>query len=287
MKKELSFLLSPEQHEVLLAFEQEESLSAVSDLVKRDPSVVSRSLKAIADTAPLLEKHNGKWRITPLGRQFNQLTKTFLETQQTLLQQSSMLRLTPAKMPGRESNTALLLIGTQVGFLSSQWGARNNPDAETKMAGMLKAWRARKGFTIFCQHLSKEQSSPLRLGTSGGEFIKELSPRKTELVVTKHHNSAFVGTELAKELGSKNISNVILAGFSTCHCIDATARSASDNGFNVFVLSDATATFDRVGPDGKTYSAATLHAATLAALHQEYATVIESGAMLQHFMTEV
>jgi nicotinamidase-related amidase len=277
-----TFLLSTEQHEVLLAFEEEGGLTSVAEKVRRDPSVVSRTLKSISSVAPLLEKQDGKWRITPLGRQFNRLTKKYLETQSKLLRQSSSLRLAPYTLPTTDEKSALLLIGTQVGFLNAAWGPRNNPDAESKIESILDAWRKHFGFTVFCPHLSKEKGSPLHIGTSGAELLPKITPQKKDLIVEKHHNSAFARTSLADKLKKVKIQNVILVGFSTCHCIDATARSAFDGGFTVFIVSDATAAFDRIGPDGKHYSADVMHAASLAALHQEYATVIDTDTLLSH-----
>jgi len=283
----MTFLLSTEQYEVLMAFEETASLNELAKAVRRDPSVVSRALKAISEVAPLVEKSSGKWRIMPLGRQFNRLTRGYLQTQRKLIDQEGPLRLAPANLPTIGKSSALLLLGTQLGFLSPQWGPRNNPDIVAKLERLLAVWRDRRDPVLFCPHHSKKADSPLAPGTRGGEFIASLAPRKSETVIAKSHNSAFVGTDLAKRLRKKKIENVILAGFSTCHCVDATARAAFDEGFNVYVIGDAAATFDRVGPDGKYYRAETLHASTLAALHQEYATVVDSDLFLTDFASDL
>jgi hypothetical protein len=47
------------------------------------------------------------------------------------------------------------------------------------------------------------------------------------------------------------------------------------------VVSDATATFDRVGPDGKLYGAEDVHAISLASLHEEFATVVDTQGLLK------
>lgn len=280
------FALSTEQHEVLIAFEEAATLSEAARRLRRDASVVSRTLKTIAETAPLVEKHLGRWRITPLGRQFNRLTKSFLQTQTKLLHQSSSLRLAPHMLPTIDKGSALLLLGTQKGFLNPVWGPRNNPDAEAKMEEILAAWRRRENPVIFCQHLSRKEGSPLSVGTGGCDFLPGLAPRKGEKVIGKSHNSAFVGSPLERHLKASAIHNLIIAGFTTNHCVDATARSAFDKGFHVYVISDAVATFDRVGPDGKHHSAEILHASALASLHQEYATVMESDLFLRYVLEE-
>jgi nicotinamidase-related amidase len=49
---------------------------------------------------------------------------------------------------------------------------------------------------------------------------------------------------------------------------------AGNLGFQVFLLSDATATFERTDLRGKHWDAEEIHALSLANMHREYATVI-------------
>jgi hypothetical protein len=55
---------------------------------------------------------------------------------------------------------------------------------------------------------------------------------------------------------------------------------ASNLGFETWVVSDATATFDRVGPDGIRYPAELVHAVALADLHGEFVTVVDTDSVL-------
>lgn len=55
---------------------------------------------------------------------------------------------------------------------------------------------------------------------------------------------------------------------------------AGNLGFNTYVVSDATATFDRVDHEGTSYKAAEVHAISLANLHQEFATIIDTENLL-------
>jgi nicotinamidase-related amidase len=48
---------------------------------------------------------------------------------------------------------------------------------------------------------------------------------------------------------------------------------AGNLGFTVTLVEDATATFERTGPDGTRYSADLMHRVALASLHGEFATV--------------
>ena len=51
------------------------------------------------------------------------------------------------------SNTALLLVDVQQGLDDPRWGARNNPDAEQRIADLLAVWRATRRPVIHVQHL--------------------------------------------------------------------------------------------------------------------------------------
>jgi nicotinamidase-related amidase len=51
---------------------------------------------------------------------------------------------------------------------------------------------------------------------------------------------------------------------------------AGDYGYDTFVVSDATATFDKEGADGQKYSADIIHGTALASLHKEFVTVIKT-----------
>jgi nicotinamidase-related amidase len=175
--------------------------------------------------------------------------------------------------PGLSSRTALLLIDVQQGLDDPRWGARNNPDAERRIADLLAAWRATGRPIIHVQHLSLEPHSPLRGDAPGHAFKVEAMPRDNEPVFRKHVNSAFIGTDLEAHLRANGIESLVMAGITTDHCVSSTARMAGNLGFTVTVVEDATATFERRGPDGAHYSADLMHRAALASLHGEFAMV--------------
>ena len=60
---------------------------------------------------------------------------------------------------------------------------------------------------------------------------------------------------------------------------------AGNLGFTVNLVEDATATFDRVGLDGKLRPAAEVHAAALSDLSEEFATIISTDAVLRTLET--
>ena len=56
---------------------------------------------------------------------------------------------------------------------------------------------------------------------------------------------------------------------------------AGNLGFRTYLVGDATTTFDRVGPDGRRHRAEEVHAISLASLHGEFATVVDTAAVLR------
>jgi len=105
----------------------------------------------------------------------------------------------------------------------------------------------------------------------------------TEPVLRKIVNSAFIGTDLESRLKSNHVDTVVIVGLTTDHCVSTTARMAANLGFNTYVVSDGTATFDRTGSDGRKYDAEEIHAANLASLHEEFATVLDTERLLKKF----
>lgn len=173
------------------------------------------------------------------------------------------------------STAALVVIDVQTGFDDARWGARNNPAAEDAMARALELWRRAGLPVIHVQHLSTEEDSPLRPDRPGSAFKPLARPRSGEAVVTKSVNCAFIGTDLAGRLERAGIDTLVLMGFTTDHCVSTTARMAGDLGYRTFVLSDATATFERTAPGGRHVDAETMHETALASLDGEFARVVD------------
>ena len=178
------------------------------------------------------------------------------------------------------SEATLLVVDLQLGFDEPRWGRRNNPSLETRTAELLRAWRASGRPVVHVRHMSTEPDSPLRPGQPGNDFKRETAPVAGETVIEKRVNSAFIGTSLEADLRRAGCSKLVVAGLTTNHCVLTTARMAGNLGFSTWVVSDATATFDRIGPDGVEHAAEQIHAIALSDLHNEFATVVDTATVI-------
>ncbi len=177
-------------------------------------------------------------------------------------------------------STTLLIIDFQRGFDDPRWGRRNNPSLEQRAAELLRAWRAAGRAVVHVRHMSTDPSSPLRPGQPGNDFRPETAPKEGEAVIEKRVNSAFIGTSLEADLRNAGCRGLVIMGLTTNHCVSTTARMAGNLGFLTWVVSDATAAFDRVGPDGVKRRAEDVHAMALSDLHGEFATVVDTNAVI-------
>ncbi len=176
--------------------------------------------------------------------------------------------------------TVLLIIDVQQGFDDPVWGQRNNPDAEANISQLIRLWRAENRPIIHVQHCSVSPGSPLAPDLPGCRFKSEAAPIHGESVIKKTVNSAFIGTDLDLHLKKEGIKDIVIVGLTTDHCVSTTTRMAGNLGYNVLLVSDATATFDRTGPDGKKYSADKIHAVHLASLNGEFCKVISTQSLV-------
>jgi len=178
-------------------------------------------------------------------------------------------------------NTTLVVIDVQKAFLDPSWGLRNNPEAEANIARLIAAWR-RNGRPIrHIHHSSRSPAGRFYRETAGYEPMPEAIPASDEPVHVKEVNSAFIGTSLEHDLRVAGVDTLIIVGLTTNHCVSTTIRMAGNLGFTTYVVQDATATFDRMGLDGKMRSAADVHAAALSDLSEEFATVIKTDEVLE------
>lgn len=187
----------------------------------------------------------------------------------------SKIKLTAMKT-ANNTPPALILIDVQKAFEDTAYwgGSRNNPLAETNIGELLSYWRQNNLPIFHVRHCSITPTSPLVEGKPGHEFMDVALPLNDEPIISKNVNSAFIGTNLQQLLTDQGTTTVVIAGFTTDHCVSTTTRMAANLGFETILVHDAAVSFAKEGINGEPYSADTIHAVSLASLKGEFATLL-------------
>lgn len=177
------------------------------------------------------------------------------------------------------SKTALILIDWQVGFDEDFWGPRNNPGAEAAAAALIEGCRARS-IPVWHVHHHSRETNPLAADGPGTQPQPFAAPQEGEPAYRKSVNSGFIGTTLEADLREAGITDLIISGVTTDHCVSTTTRMAANLGFRVRLVGEACYCHDRTAPNGQIVLAEAVHQAHLASLHQEFAIVVRVSDVL-------
>lgn len=79
-------------------------------------------------------------------------------------------------------------------------------------------------------------------GTWGAKPVEGLEPRDGDVVVEKQRMSAFNATTLDTKLRGLGATKIVVCGAWTNFAIEHTCRDAADHGYEVVLVTDATAT---------------------------------------------
>jgi nicotinamidase-related amidase len=71
------------------------------------------------------------------------------------------------------------------------------------------------------------------------DFLPQLDQHASDLVVTKRSWGAFATTDLERQLKAQGVTQVVVTGVATSVGVEATARQAYEQGFNVTLAIDA------------------------------------------------
>ena len=181
------------------------------------------------------------------------------------------------------SRAAILPIDMQAAFDAPPWPARWNQELDTNALRLLEGARAAARPIIHVRHSSVEPGSTLRAGTPGHTFRPGFEPRPGEELLTKSVNAAFIGTDLDLRLRRLGVDTVITFGFTTDMCVSTTVRVGANLGWRMVLVEDACDCFDLPDSGGDTITARQVHAAHVATLAFEFATVITTEAILEDF----
>jgi nicotinamidase-related amidase len=106
---------------------------------------------------------------------------------------------------------------------------------------------------IFTRHIDSDEKNNMmtrwwneniRADDPMSEIIDDFDTSRGEVIV-KNQYDAFLNTNLGKILKKKNVKQVVITGVLTNLCCETSARSAFMRGFEVYFITDGTATYKK------------------------------------------
>jgi nicotinamidase-related amidase len=180
--------------------------------------------------------------------------------------------------------TALLLIDVQQSFAKRPYWQAEAAGAFVRHVNALIQGCASRGVPVVrVFHTDGPRSADNPFAPESGLIrpLDGLEPFDAAFTMEKHRHSALAGTDLSIWLRQNGISRLIIAGIRTEQCCETTTRHASDEGFEVDYVSQATLTFDMRTPSGSTLSAAQIVERTETVLAGRFATIVTVDQALQ------
>ncbi len=108
-----------------------------------------------------------------------------------------------------------------------------------------------------------------RAGTAGADYHR-IRAEPGDIEVEKPLYSCFHGTGLGARLRVRGVDTLVVCGFTSECCVEASVRSAFERDFHVFVVADACASYE-----------VELHLNALRSLSLHYGLLVESEAVLR------
>jgi nicotinamidase-related amidase len=169
------------------------------------------------------------------------------------------------------SETALLVIDVQESFRHTPyWTDADLPAFIDRLQTLIDGARSRNFRIAQVFHL--RENSPFAPDSG---FVTTLSPLviQPDAVFHKRKHSALVGTGLDVWLTQQGIRRLIISGIRTEQCCETTARHASDQGWAVDYVTEATLTFAMTDAAGRVHSAEDIKAHTAMVLAGRFARI--------------
>ena len=138
---------------------------------------------------------------------------------------------------------ALIVIDIQESFRQRpNWQVISNPEVADRAARLVDSARAHGDLVVWVLHAEPGTGGAFDPVNGHVRLIPPLEPRDSEPVLTKTAHNAFTTTRLQQLLTQHGITELIVCGIRTEQCCETTARVASDLGYQVTFVTEATAT---------------------------------------------
>lgn len=141
------------------------------------------------------------------------------------------------------TQTALIVIDVQESFrVRPNWKAVNHPDIADRVSILVNAARANGDLVVWVLHSEPGTGGAFDPVLGDVRLIEGLEPAAGEPILTKTSHNAFTTTNLQQLLTQHGIREVVISGIRTEQCCETTTRVASDLGYDVVFVTEATAT---------------------------------------------
>jgi nicotinamidase-related amidase len=151
---------------------------------------------------------------------------------------------------------ALIVIDVQESFRQDPtWAAISDPGIAGQVSRLVEAARAQGNLVVWVLHSEAGSGTAFDPASGHVRLIEGLAADEGEPVITKTSHNAFTTTNLQQLLTARGVSDLLVCGIRTEQCCETTARVASDFGYGVTFVTDATATSPiahRDAPAGRT-----------------------------------
>lgn len=139
---------------------------------------------------------------------------------------------------------ALVVVDVQKSFQQRpNWAAVSNPAIVKQVDRLVAAAREAGDLVVWVLHSEPDTGTVFDPVLGHVRLMDGLVPLDDEPIVTKTSINAFTTTNLQQMLTTHGIREVVICGIQTEQCCETTARVASDLGYDVTFVMDATATF--------------------------------------------
>ena len=181
--------------------------------------------------------------------------------------------------PNALSDSTLVLIDCQMEYVTGGVPLPGVEDALAEAGKVLARARAADAPVVHIVHQG-EAGGAFDLDGAGGQIAPQVAQSGDETIIRKGLPNAFAGTSLHGDLQELGAKNLIFVGFMTHMCVSASVRAALDLGYRSTLVSGAAATRDLPTPAGGVIDAASLHDASIAALGDRFAIIVEGAHQL-------
>ena len=173
-------------------------------------------------------------------------------------------------------NTCLLVIDAQASFQHRPYSTdRDMPAYLAAQNALIQGAQAAGMPIVRIFHVDgpADASNPFAIASGHIRPIEGLIDFQAKATFQKSRHSALVGTGLDVWLTQQGIQRLVISGIRTEQCCETTTRHASDLGWTVDYVINATLTFDMQQPDGKTLSAHDIKMRTATVLQDRFARI--------------